>query len=122
MLNLAKKKLNKNGQILIFSLKTNNSEIPCFKVMRLKLLKSLKRDKDLLKLVKKNLKKYRKHNFNFKVNLQKTKYIGMIKSRYISCLLDIPESEINKGISEIKFDYKDQIEFTDTLNCINYKK
>jgi ubiquinone/menaquinone biosynthesis C-methylase UbiE len=122
LLNLAKKKLNKNGQILIFSLKTNNSEIPCFKVMRLKLLKSLKRDKDLLKLVKKNLKKYRKHNFNFKVNLQKTKYIGMIKSRYISCLLDIPESEINKGISEIKFDYKDQIEFTDTLNCINYKK
>jgi ubiquinone/menaquinone biosynthesis C-methylase UbiE len=122
LLNLAKKKLNKNGQILIFSLKTNNSEIPCFKVMRLKLLKSLKRDKDLLKLVKKNLKKYRKHNFNFKVNLQKTKYIGMIKSRYISCLLDIPESEINKGISEIKFDYKDQIKFTDTLNCINYKK
>ena len=122
LLNLAKKKLNKNGQILIFSLKTNNSEIPCFKVMRLKLLKSLKRDKDLLKLVKKNLKKYRKRNFNFKVNLQKTKYIGMIKSRYISCLLDISESEIIKGINEIKFNYKDKIKFTDTLNCINYRK
>ena len=122
LLNLVKKKLNKNGQILIFSLKANDNEIPCFKAMRLKLLKSLKRDKDLLKLVKKNLKKYRKRNFNFKVNLQKTKYIGMIKSRYISCLLDISESDIIKGINEIKFNYKDKIKFTDTLNCINYRK
>ena len=122
MLNLAKKKLNKNGQILIFSLKTNNSEIPCFKVMRLKLLKSLKRDKDLLKLIKNNLKKSKNYNFIFKVKLRKVKYIQMIKNRYISCLLDVSESDIKKGINEIKFNYKNQIKFTDTLNCISYKK
>ena len=122
LLNLAKTKLNKNGQILIFSLKTNKNEIPCFKVMRFKLLKSLEKDKELLKLVKKNLKKYKNYNFYFKVNLQKTNYIRMIKNRYISCLLNIPESEIKKGIDEIKSNYKNQIKFTDTLNCINYKK
>ena len=122
LLNLAKIRLNKNGQILIFSLKTNKSEIPCFKVMKSKLLKSLKRDKDLLKLIKKNLKKYGNSNFYFKVNLQKTKYIQMIKNRYISCLLGISASEIKNGINEIKSNYKNQIKFTDTLNCINYKK
>ena len=122
LLNLAKKRLNKNGQIFIFSLKINKSEIPCFNIMKYKLLKSLERDKDLLKLIKKNLKKYRKYNFYFEVNLKKTKYIQMIKSRYISCLLDLSEREIKKGINEIKSNYKNKIKFTDTLNCINYKK
>ena len=46
----------------------------------------------------------------------------MIRNRYISCLLDISESEIKKGINEIKSNYKNQIKFTDTLNCINFKK
>ena len=122
LLNLAKKKLNKNGQIFILSLRTNKSEIPCFKIMKSKLLKSLKRDKDLLKLIKKNFKKYRNYYFIFKVNLRKEKYIQMIKNRYISCLLDVPESEIKKGIDEIKSNYKNQIKFTDTLNCVSYKK
>jgi ubiquinone/menaquinone biosynthesis C-methylase UbiE len=122
LLNLAKTRLNKNGQILIFSLRTNKSEIPCFKVMKSKLLKSLKRDKDLLKFIKKNLKKCRNSNFYFKVNLQKKKYIQMIKNRYISCLLDISAREITNGINEIKSNYKNQIRFTDTLNCINYIK
>ena len=122
LLNLAKKKLNKKGQILIFSLKTNKNEIPCFKVMKSKLLKSLKKDNDLMQLVKKNLKNYRNTNFNFKINLKKTKYIQMIKNRYISCLLDISRGEIKKGINEIKSNYKNTIKFTDTLNCISYKK
>ena len=122
LLNLAKTKLNKKGQILIFSLETNKNEIPCFKTMKSKLLKSLKRDKDLLKLIKKNFKKYRNYYFIFKVNLRKEKYIQMIKNRYISCLLDVPESEIKKGIDEIKSNYKNQIKFTDTLNCVSYKK
>ena len=122
LLNLAKTKLNKNGQILIFSLKTNKNEIPCFKIMRLRLLQSLKRDEDLLKLVKKNLKKYKINNFNFKVNLPKFKYVRIIKNRYISCLLNLSEREIVKGVIEIKSNYKNQIKFTDTLNCISYKK
>ena len=32
------------------------------------------------------------------------------------------ESEIKKGINEIRSNYKNQIRFTDTLKCINYKK
>ena len=122
LLNLAKKKLNKNGQIFIFSLKTKKNEIPCFKTMKSKLLKSLQRDEDLIKLIKNNFKNFRTHNFNFKVNLPKSKYIRMIKNRYISCLLNISDKEIKKGINEIKSNYKNQIKFTDTLNCINYKK
>ena len=122
LLNLAKNKLNKNGQILIFFLKTKKNEIPCFKIMKSKLSKSLQRDADLIKLIKKNLKKYKTHNFNFKVNLPKSKYILMIKNRYISCLLNISDKEIKKGINEIRSNYKNQIKFTDTLNCINYKK
>ena len=122
LLNLAKKKLNKNGQIFIFSLKTKKNEIPCFKIMKSKLLKSLQRDEDLIRLIKDNLKNYKTHNFNFRVNLSKSKYIRMIKNRYISCLLNIPDKEIKKGINEIKSNYKNQIKFTDTLNCISYKK
>jgi len=122
LLNLAKNKLNKNGQILIFSLKSKKNEIPCFKMMNSKLLKSLKRDDQLLKVIKKNLKNFRKNTFNFKVNITKSKYVQMIKGRYISCLLNISDKEIIKGVNEIKSNYKNQIKFTDTLNCINYKK
>ena len=122
LLNLAKNKLDKNGQIFIFSLKTKKNEIPCFQIMESKLSKSLQRDEDLIKLIKNNFKNFRTHNFNFKVNLPKSKYIRMIKNRYISCLLNISDKEIKKGINEIKSNYKNQIKFTDTLNCIDYKK
>ena len=122
LLNLAKKKLDKNGQIFIFSLKTKKNKIPCFKIMKAKLLKSLQRDEDLIKLIKDNLKNYKTHNFNYRVNLSKSKYIRMIKNRYISCLLNISDKEIKKGINEIKSNYRSQITFTDTLNCISYKK
>ena len=122
LLDLAKNKLDKNGQILIFSLKTKKNEIPCFKIMKSKLSKSLQRDEYLIKLIKKNLKNYKIHSFNFKVNLPKSKYIRMIKNRYISCLLDLSDKEIKKGVNEIRSNYKNEIKFTDTLNCINYKK
>ena len=122
LLNLAKNKLDKNGQILIFSLKTKKNEIPCFKIMKTMLSRSLRRDEYLIKIIKNNLKNYKTYNFSFKVNLPKSKYIRMIKERYISCLLNISDREIKKGISEIRSNYKNQIKFTDTLNCINYKK
>ena len=122
LLNLAKNKLDKNGQIFIFSLKTKKNEIPCFQIMESKLSKSLQRDEDLIKLIKNNFKNFRTHNFNFKVNLPKSKYIRMIKNRYISCLLNISDKEIKIGIGEVRSNYKNQIKFTDTLNCINYKK
>ena len=122
LLNLAQKSLNNKGKILIFSLKTKNNKIPCFKKMRLKLDNSLKRDEVLFKIIKKNLKEISYTYFNFKVNISKKKYTRMIRERYISCLLNMSNKEIDLGISEIKLNYKNQIKFTDTLKCISYKK
>ena len=122
LLNLAQKSLNNKGKILIFSLKTNNNKIPCFKKMRKNLEKSLKRDEVLFKIIKKNLKKISYTYFNFKVNISKQKYIRMIRKKYISCLLNMSSKEINQGISEIRLKYKNQIKFTDTLKCISYRK
>ena len=122
LLNLAKKRLNAKGKILIFSLKTKNNKIPCFKKMKKNLEKSLKRDEVLFKIIKKNLKKISYTNFNFKVNISKQKYVRMIRERYISCLLNMSAKEIKFGISEIKSKYKNQIKFTDTLKCISYRK
>ncbi len=121
-LNLAKKKLNTKGQILIFSLKTKNNKIPSFKIMKIKLNSGLKRDENLLKEIKKNLNRYKISYFHFKVSMSKSKYIKMIKNRYISCLLNFSKKEIKKGVEEVKSNFKNQIKFTDTLICINYKK
>ena len=122
LLNLTKKKLKPKGQLLIFSLKVKNNKIPCFKLMRKKLNESLEKDKIFFKIIKKNLKKISESNFNFKVNIAKKRYLSMISSRYISCLLNMTKEDLNKGISEIKSKYKNQIKFTDTLKCISYKK
>ena len=75
-----------------------------------------------LRLSKKNLREISYTNFNFKVNISKQKYVRMIRERYISCLLNMSNKEINLGISKIKLKYKNQIKFTDTLKCISYKK
>ena len=122
LLKYSKKKLKPGGKILIFSLKTKNNKIPCFKKMRDKLHISLKRDERLFKIIKKNLKKTKDSNFNFKVKISTKSYLRMIKSRYISCLLNLTKNEIMNGISELKSKYKTQIKFTDTLKCIAYKK
>ena len=122
LLNLAKKRLNPKGKILIFSLKTKNNKIPCFEKMRKNLKKSLKRDEYLLKIIKKNLKKTKNFYFNFNVTISKKRYLWMIKSRYISCLLDLKEKDINNGLSEIKLKYNNTIKFIDTLNCISFSK
>ena len=71
LLKLTKNSLNKNGQILILSLKTKNNEIPTFKIMKSKLLVSLAREDILANEIKKNLKKYKKSCFNFKVTISK---------------------------------------------------
>ena len=122
LLNLSKKNLNYGGTILIFSLKTKNNKIPCFKKMKKSLSKSLKVDEILFNVIKKNLKKTRETSFSFKVNISKKKYISMIKARYISCLLSLSKKEIDEGIDEIKLNFPNQIKFTDTLKCISFKK
>jgi ubiquinone/menaquinone biosynthesis C-methylase UbiE len=122
LLNLAQKSLNPKGKILIFSLKTKNNKIPCFKKMRKNLEKSLKRDENLYKIIKKNLKKTKNFYFNFNVTISKKRYVWMIKSRYISCLLDLKEKDINNGLNEIKLKYNNNIKFIDTLKCISFSK
>ena len=122
LLNLIKERLNPRGKLLIFFLNTKSNKIPCFKLMKEKLRESFKKDKILLKIVKKNLKKTSENKFSFKVKITKLKYISMINSRYISCLLNMSDKELKKGIGEIQSKYKNQIEFTDTLKCISFRK
>ena len=121
-LNLCKKNLNTGGKLLIFSLKIKNNKIPCYKDMKQRLKKSLKRNESLLKFIKKQLPEAKEVNFHFKVKISKQRYIKMIENRYISCLLNVSNKQLNKGIDEIKLKFKNQIEFTDTLKCISFRK
>jgi len=122
LLNLIKEKLNDNGKLMIFSLKTKNNQIPCFKKMKEKLDVGLSRDEKLLRFIKQHLKKVKVTNFSYKVNVSKIEYIKMLKSRYISCLLHFSRKELLKGVREFNLFYKKQIKFTDTLKCITYQK
>ena len=59
--------------------------------------------------------------YSFKVKITKNKYIQMIKSKYISTLLNFDLDEINQGINEIKKKYKDKLLFKDKLICLILK-
>ena len=122
LLSYAKSKLNIGGKLLIFSLKTKNNKIPCFKKMKIKLKKSLKNDELLFKYIRIKLINSKESYFNFEVNITKKKYIEMVKNRYISCLLNMSVKDISAGINELNSSYKINIKFTDSLNCIVYKK
>ena len=120
LLNLARKHLSKKGKILILSIK-ENSKLPVFKKMKTELNKSLKLDKELIKIIKKYLHKYEEVNFKFKVNISKKNYLDMLKNKYISCLLNLTKKDIEDGQKEIKSKYKTNIQFYDILNCLIYK-
>jgi len=122
LLNLCKKRLKKNGIILIFSLKTKNNQIPSFKLMKKKLSKSLSKDKIIFTLIKTNLKKLKLYKFKYKVLIRKSDYIKMIKNRFMSCLIYLSKEEILKGVKEIQNNFKDLIKFDDILECVFYKK
>ena len=118
LLRLLKKKLNSKGKILIFTLETNKNEIPTFKLMKHKLEQSLKRDKEILKIIT-NLYPYRKKKkFFFDVKVKKKEYLKMIKNRYISILLTFSNKQLDFGAQEIELKYKDMLRFKDKLICI----
>ena len=121
LIKTCKNNLKKNGVLLIFSLNTLNNEIPCFKLMKQKLNKGLKRDSRMLKSACKILKNNKIYRFKFKVSITKNKYIQMLKQKYISCLVDLSKIQINRGINEIKDIYPNKITFEDILICIKYK-
>ena len=118
LLRLLKKKLNSKGKILIFTLETNKNEIPTFKLMKNKLEQSLKRDKEILKIVTKLYPYRTKKNFFFDVKVYKKKYIKMIKNKYISTLVNFSREQIDLGVQEIELKYKNIIRFKDKLICI----
>ena len=53
LLFLSKKNLRSDGKIFIFALDTKNNELPTFRLMKKKLLKSLRRDEKILKIITK---------------------------------------------------------------------
>ena len=121
LINLAKLKLHQNGKILILSLAPKNNEIPCFKLMKLNLEKSLRKDNHLISFIKKELNNFLIKNYKFKVIIFKKKYISMLKNRYISCLLNMSKKKITQGVDEFNKEKKNKLIFYDKLICLIYK-
>ena len=122
LLVLCKETLNSGGKIIIFSLNTNQNEIPTFLSMKRKLKKSLNRDKKIIQFILNLNFKALIKKFSFKVNITKKKYIKMIESRYISTLLSFKSKEIDRGIKEINDKFKKNIPFSDNLICLILNK
>ena len=121
LLTQIKKNLNQNGKIFILTLNPHKNEIPNFKLMRNKLLKSFKKDKKILSHISKLYPESVLKNFSYKVKISKKKYIEMISKRYISTLLTLSKNQILHGIDEINLKYKKNINFYDKLICIIIK-
>ena len=118
LLNLLKKNLDQNGKIFIFTLDTNKNELPTFDLMKKKLIKSLKRDKKIIKIISDLDLVKTKKKFIYKVKISKKNYLDMIKKRYISTLLTMNEKELSKGIEQINSKYANNLMFKDKLTCI----
>ena len=122
LLSICKNKLNPNGKIIILSLDPKKNEIPTFQLMNKKLNISLKKDEKLFNLILKNQNKIIIKKFVFHVQILKTKYLQMIKNRYVSTLLNFSNSQINNGINEIKKDYGNVLKFKNRLITFVIKK
>ncbi len=120
LIKICKKNLKKNGVLIIFSLVTQNNEIPCFKLMKQKLNRGLERDSRMIKVTRKLLIGCQIDKFKFKVSMTKSKYIQMLKQRYISCLVNLDKDQISNGINEIKKLFNKKINFLDMLISIKY--
>ena len=118
LLDHSKKNLNQNGKIFIFALDTNKNKLPTFDLMKKKLIKSLKRDKKILKFISERYSINKKKKFTYNVKISKKDYLRMIKKRYISTLLSLSEEEISKGIKEINSRYGNFLKFKDKLTCV----
>ncbi len=121
LLSLSKNRLNSGGRIAIFTLATSKNEIPTFVKMKKKLNKSLKRDQKILRLINDLYPGGLSKTFSFKVKISRKKYVEMIKNRYISTLLNLSNTEILKGISEINRNYRKRLNFKDKLICLLLK-
>ena len=116
-----KKSLKPQGKILILTLNPHKNELPSFALMRIRLLRSLKRDKKILRIIYEFNPKRIIRYFSFKVKISKKKYIDMISRKFISILLNFKKEQIVTGIKEINLKYKKDISFNDKLVCIIIK-
>tara|TARA_B100000614_G_scaffold17089_1_gene14087 strand:+ start:454 stop:1164 length:711 start_codon:yes stop_codon:yes gene_type:complete len=122
ILNLCKKKLNRNGKILVLSLDPDKNEIPTFKIMYKTLKKSLRRDNKIFELINNTYPKLLIKDFTYPVKILKKDYLEMIKKRYISTLLNLTNNQISDGLKEINIKYKKKLFFNDNLICMIIKK
>ena len=122
LLSICKSILNPNGKIIILSLDPSKNEIPSFQLMKKKLKNSLKKDEKLFNLILKNQNKMIIKKFVFNVQISKTKYLQMIKNRYISTLLNFTNQQLNNGLIEIKKDHGKVLKFKDRLVCYILRK
>tara|TARA_B100000902_G_scaffold208513_1_gene198517 strand:- start:1396 stop:2115 length:720 start_codon:yes stop_codon:yes gene_type:complete len=113
--------LNPNGKIFILTLDPFKNEIPCFDLMKIKLLKSLKRDKKILRLISKLYSQTILKKFSYQVRITKKKYTDMISKRFMSTLLRFNSKQIVTGINQINLKYKKDLRFNDKLICIIIK-
>ena len=90
--------------------------------MKKKLTFSLNKDEKLFNLILKNESKVIFKKFVYEVRIFKKKYLQMIKDRYISTLLNIPDNQIKNGVVEIKNNYGNLLKFKDRLICFIIKK
>ncbi|MDC3231582.1 hypothetical protein OBA37_01555 [Candidatus Pelagibacter sp.] len=86
--------------------------------MKLKLSRSLMRDKKILKIITNLYPQSIQKRFIFKVKISKKKYLDMVKNRYISTLIPLSKKQIIQGIQEIDYSYKNKLKFKDKLTCI----
>ena len=121
-LSKCKNKLKPNGKIIILSLDPKKNEIPAFSLLKKKLKISLNEDEKLFRLIFKTKFKIITKKFIYDVQILRTKYLQMIKNRYISTLLNFNNKQIINGINEIKNNYGNVLKFKDRLICLIIKK
>ena len=121
LLSICKKRLNPNGKIIILSIDQKKNELPTFFLMKKKLKISLEKDQKLFNLICKIFPRIIKKRFIYNVSISKTKYLQMIRNRYISTLLNFNNQEITNGLKEIKSRYGNVIKFQDRLICFIIK-
>ena len=85
--------------------------------MNKKLKISLQKDEKLFNLILKDQNRIIIKKFVFDVQILKTKYLQMIKNRYISTLLNFTDKQLKNGLNEIKINYGKVLRFKDRLIC-----
>ena len=122
LIKYCKNALNDDGKLMIFSINEKRTQIPTFPKMKKRLIQSLKKDLVIKKKILRNNKNIKIKIFNFKVKINRSLYLYMIKQRYISVLLDFKKEELKKGINEINFNNPKILSFMDSLNCLIINK